>query len=154
LEPVVDVPSQQHVVEPFFERLLVDVGVAPVDRLLEAPVRRERRAFGFLPRLRRGDPRGRRCLCHLLQMWMAWPSTAIAASMTASLSVGCGWMLRPSSHASPWNSWVSAGSAMSSVALGPTTCAPISEPLLASATIFTKPAVSPWMIARPSAVKG
>src|SRR5712691_7421069 len=63
-------------------------------------------------------------------------------------------MFRPSSHASPWNSCVSAGSAMSSVALAPTTCAPMSVPLFASATIFTKPAVSPWMIARPRAVKG
>src|SRR5204862_154455 len=56
-------------------------------------------------------------------------------------------MFRPSSHASPWNSCESEGSAMSSVALGPTTCAPVSDPLFASAANFTKPAVSPWMLA-------
>ena len=41
LEPVVDLPAQQHVVEPLLERRFVNVGVAPVDRLLETPVRRE-----------------------------------------------------------------------------------------------------------------
>src|ERR1700704_5803501 len=37
-------------------------------------------------------------------MWIARPSTASDASITASLSVGCGWMFRPISQASPWNS--------------------------------------------------
>src|SRR5579864_6280853 len=85
---------------------------------------------------------------------MAWPSTASAASITASLSVGWGWMLRPSSQASPWKSCVSAGSAISSVASLPTMCVPSMRPDLASETIFTNPAVSPWICARPSAVNG
>src|SRR6266852_649027 len=146
LEAVVDLPPEQDEVEPLLQSLLVEVGVAPRDWILEPPLGRE---LGLV------------LLCSLLarfgcshQMWMAFPSTAIAASMTASLSVGCGWMLRPSSQASPWKSCVSAGSAISSVASGPTMWAPSSWPVFASATIFAKPPVSPWMIARPSAVKG
>ncbi len=47
LEAVVDLPAQEHEPEPFLERLLVDVGVPPVDRLLEAPVGREGFAAGL-----------------------------------------------------------------------------------------------------------
>src|SRR5207247_7871697 len=50
LEAVVDLAAEQDVAEPLFERLLVEVGVPPRDRLLVVPVRAERRAFrpGYL----------------------------------------------------------------------------------------------------------
>src|SRR5260370_32610644 len=116
LESVVDLPPKQDEVEPLLQGLLVEVGVTPRDGLLEPPLGLVLGLVllgSLLSRLGGGH-----------QMWMAFPSTAIAASMTASLSVGCAWMLRPSSHASPWKSCASAGSAISSVASGPTTWAP------------------------------
>ena len=63
LEAVVDLPPQQHVVEPLLQGLLVDVGVAPGDALLEPPLGLELGLLfllGLLPRLG-----GRH------QMWMA-----------------------------------------------------------------------------------
>ena len=49
LEAVVDLATQKHVVEPLGEDVLVEVGVAPHDRLLESPIGAERR----VPRLGR-----------------------------------------------------------------------------------------------------
>ena len=42
LEAIVDLAAEQHEVEPLGEDVLVEVGIAPGDRILEAPVRAER----------------------------------------------------------------------------------------------------------------
>src|ERR1700693_4074555 len=47
LEAVVDLAPEQDVVEPGLERLLVQVGVTPRDRILETPVGAEGWAFGL-----------------------------------------------------------------------------------------------------------
>src|SRR5581483_4694933 len=55
LEAVVDLPAEEHEPEPLLEGLLVEVGVAPVDGLLEPPVRTE--GFALLRRgLRHRSP--------------------------------------------------------------------------------------------------
>src|SRR2546430_14118617 len=78
-------------------------------------------------------------------MWMASPSTASAASLTDSETVGCGWMLAPISHGVDSSSFASAVSEISSVALGPMMKTPSRSPDSSSLMILTKPSVSPRM---------
>ena len=47
LEPVVDLAAQEHVVEPGLESFRVQIGVAPLDGILEMPLRAEGRTFGL-----------------------------------------------------------------------------------------------------------
>ena len=58
------------------------------------------------------------------QMWMASSREAAAASITASLNVGCAWMVWWISSAVASSSMASPYSAMSSVASLPMMCAP------------------------------
>ena len=58
------------------------------------------------------------------QMWIAPPSTASAASLTASLKVGWAWQIRPTSSLLAPNSMAVTNSAISVPASGPMICAP------------------------------
>src|SRR5438093_1255305 len=77
------------------------------------------------------------------QIWMARPSTASAASLTDSETVGCGWILAPISHGVDSSNLASAVSEINSVALGPMMKTPSRSPESASLMILTKPSVSP-----------
>src|SRR6201999_205679 len=74
--------------------------------------------------------------------WIAQPSTARAASSTASLTVGCGWTTRWSSCAPPSSAIVATSSAIMSQARLPTMWAPRISPYLASTTSLTMPSLS------------
>src|SRR3990172_2676604 len=86
--------------------------------------------------------------------WIARPSAASAASMIASGSVGCGWIVRAMSCTLAPISIASAISLMRSLASGPTIWTPSRRVVFASMTTFTKPSVSPAANARPIAANG
>src|SRR5665647_2906915 len=71
---------------------------------------------------------------------MARLATAMAASLTASGSVGCAWQVRAMSSAEAPNSMASAASAIMLPASAQISCTPSTRSVLASARIFTKPA--------------
>ena len=93
----------------------------------------------------RPDPRrlahGERGERRAHQMWMARPSTASAASFTASLSVGWAWQMRATSSAEAPNSIAVTISAISVPASGPMMWAPSRRSVVLSARILTKPSV-------------
>src|SRR6478735_1471063 len=82
------------------------------------------------------------------------PSRASAAMPTDSDSVGCGWMVKPTSAASAPSSMASATSEISSPALGPTMPAPITRLLAASTMSLVKPSSRPSDSERPLAAQG
>ena len=82
---------------------------------------------------------------------MSCPSQLRAASITASGSVGWAWIVVASSATVASRAMARPPSAITSDAWGPTKCRPSTSPVLASATTFAKPAVSPMAMARPSA---
>ena len=94
---------------------------------------------------RGGRPSGRHG-----QMWIARPSTARAASLTASASVGWAWQVRAMSSLLAPNSMATAASAIRSPARGPRMCTPSTRSVFASARILTRPSV--WPRARGAAV--
>src|SRR5260370_16876143 len=109
--------NQDGVVAPLHGNL-VEVGIAQRDGLMEPPLGLVLGLVllgSLLSRLGGGH-----------QMWMAFPSTAIAASMTASLSVGCGWLFPPTSPSSPCNTSLTPPSPTPPAAPAPT---PLPPPL-------------------------
>ena len=91
---------------------------------------------------------------HRLNMWIARPSTASAASRVASESVGWAWQVRAMSSALPANSMTITASAIMSEARGPRMCTPRTRSVAASARILTSPSVSSIALARPFARNG
>src|SRR5262249_7550482 len=82
------------------------------------------------------------------------PSAALAASITASPSVGCGWTVSARSGKKEPISSASAASEIRSDASGPTMPTPSTSSVCASAITFTKPSVSAMASARPRAANG
>ena len=74
--------------------------------------------------------------------------------MTLSETVGCACMMRPSSSDVVSRAMPTQASASSSVAWGPMMWTPRTSSYFFSATILTKPSVSPRMRALPEAEKG
>jgi hypothetical protein len=70
---------------------------------------------------------------------MGFPARACAAANQASARVGCAWIVAHISSNVSSARRATVASAISSVAQGPTACAPRSWPVSASATYFTKP---------------
>jgi hypothetical protein len=87
-------------------------------------------------------------------MWITRPSEASAASAIASDSVGCGCIAFSISSTVLSRCRPTMNSAISSLALGPTMCAPTISLYLRSRMILTKPSVSPAVRARPFALHG
>src|SRR5438105_2376421 len=87
-------------------------------------------------------------------IWIDRFSTAMAASLTASVSVGWAWQVRAMSSDEAPNSIATAASAIMLPASGPRMCTPSTRSVLASARIFTNPSVCMLTLARPLAVKG
>ena len=86
---------------------------------------------------------------------MAFPNAAtIAASLTASSSVGWAWQVRAMSSALAPNSIAIATSAISTPASGPIMWAPSTRSVAASVRILTNPSVLPTERARLLAMKG
>src|SRR6266496_2888377 len=81
-------------------------------------------------------------------MWIARPSTARAASFSASLNVGWAWEVRAMSSAEAPNSSASAASAIIVPASGPMMWTPSTRSFAASASTLTKPSVSALARAR------
>src|SRR6476620_9872455 len=81
-------------------------------------------------------------------------ATAIAASFTASGSVGCAWHVRAMSSAEAPNSIAMVASAIMLPASAQKRCTPSTRSVFASARILTKPSVVRLTFARPFAVKG
>ncbi len=87
-------------------------------------------------------------------MWIVRLATAMAASLTASVSVGCAWQVRARSSAEPPNSMITAASAIISLAWAAIMCTPRMRSVSASARILMKPSVVLLTLARPLAVMG
>src|SRR5437867_7875294 len=98
--------------------------------------------------------RDARVVHFLFATWIARPSAASAASMIASGSVGCGWIVRAMSCTDAPSSIAIAISLMMSLASGPTICTPSNRSLRESMTTLTNPSVSPAARARPIAANG
>src|SRR5260221_5615686 len=81
-------------------------------------------------------------------------ATAIAASLTASDSVGCAWQVRAMSSEDAPNSMAMTASAIMLPASAQISCTPRTRSVFASAKIFTKPSLVKLTLARPLAVKG
>src|SRR5260221_11427182 len=119
---------------------------APLERAvieLDRPVSREPPAFARLP----GAPPHR-------QLLRARLSTASAASFMSSESEGWAWQIMPMSSLLARNSMATTASAISSEANAPMMCTPSIASVLASATNFTRPLVSPSARARALAMNG
>src|SRR6056297_636027 len=82
------------------------------------------------------------------------PSNISAAIITDSLSVGCGWMVRPMSSAVAPISMASPISAIRSPACMPTTPPPMIRPVFSSKTSLVKPSALSMPSARPLAAQG
>ncbi len=89
-----------------------------------------------------------------VQMWIALPSTASAASFMASGRVGWAWQVRAMSSEEAPNSIASAASAIIVPASGPMICTPSTRSVAASASTLTKPSVSAFVRARALAENG
>ena len=85
---------------------------------------------------------------------MIVPSNASAARATVSDSVGCGWMVSPTSAASAPISMASTASAMRSPAEGPTMPQPMTRPVASSNSILVIPSDRPRVSDRPLAAHG
>ena len=72
----------------------------------------------------------------------------------ASAMVGCAWIVRISSSTVDSSRSASVASATSSVERGPIMWTPSTSSYFLSATILTKPSVSPAIFARPSTPNG
>src|SRR5881392_884451 len=88
---------------------------------------------------------------HRFIMWSARFSTFNAASLTASLRVGCEWQVRPISSELPPNSITETASAISSEAACCKMCAPRMRSVFGSATNLAIPSGSSFASARPFA---
>src|SRR5690606_9952862 len=151
-----DLGLDEELLERVGAALLVDApfGRAALQRLDGAQLRRIRRKAalgerGFVGRLDGHAQRGPGD-----QKFSVRLSTASAASFVLSLSDGCAWQMRAMSSLLALNSIAITASATSSDAIGPMMCTPRISSVLASATILTKPVVSPSARARPLARKG
>src|SRR5882724_12920710 len=119
---------------------------APLERAVievDRPVSREPPAFA---RFQGSSPHR--------QMLRARLSTASAASFMASESEGWAWQIMPMSSLLARNSMATTASAISSEANAPMMCTPSTASVFASATNFTRPAVSPSARALAFAMNG
>src|SRR6185503_2304160 len=85
---------------------------------------------------------------------IAAPCAACAASPTPSDIVGCAWIVRISSSTVDSRRSARAASATSSVARRPIMWTPSTSSYFFSATILTRPSISPATFARPSTPNG
>src|SRR5690349_7623956 len=88
------------------------------------------------------------------QKLIARLSTASAASLIASVSVGWAWQVRAISSDEAPNSIATAASPIILPASGPRICTPSTRPVLALARILTKPSVVRLTRARALALNG
>src|SRR5205823_8201832 len=86
--------------------------------------------------------------------WIECPATSSAASIIASDSVGCAWMVLAIDSLVASSSRAAQASAISSVAFGPTMWTPRSSSYFLEETYFTSPPASPRILAFELAVKG